>query len=233
MSAVPTRRAFVRHAVVGLPALAGASAFPASAHAAGTVLRGSDLLTSQPGMERIVRELSAVHNRIASHGRTAEDLRAAAWQIRTLITYRRASGRDEQIAEAIRTLVAREQPQRLLSAEPDLSPLRVGLLYYGVRADPPRFAIPDAAARTAAFDTLATSGVESFYMDGYELIEHLMSQGTEASLCQLIQDMMTVMEAAVSVMCLGATFIPALAPECFAASVVLALLKTMYLFMSC
>jgi hypothetical protein len=153
MSAVSTRRAFVRHAMVGLPALAGASVFPVPAHAAGSIVRGSDLLATQAGMERMVRELTTIHNRIAAHGRTPEDLRAAAWQIRTLISYRRASGRDEHVAAAIRTLVAQERPERLLSVEPDLSPLRVGLLYYGVRAEPPRFVVPDLAARAEALDT--------------------------------------------------------------------------------
>src|SRR4030095_1661331 len=103
------RRIFVRNMLVGIPALAGASALSSTVHgfAGGDVNR---LIVDAPaaGVDRALRELSAVYNQIVQSGPVRGDVKLMAPPLRALARYHQQSDRDAELSATFRDLVARE-----------------------------------------------------------------------------------------------------------------------------
>ena len=231
------RRVFVRNVAAGLPALVGAAALSPTMKAFEPRRENWDrtvLLSLESTAERTVRELATFCNQMAGRPLAASDARTAAAHLGSLVTYRQQSHRDTELSHAVRGLIAREGRQKLSLIEPDLTPLRRGVDYYGLHT--PALAIPvlDPAARAAAFDTLAQEGAGEFFVDAWTIMMLLADGALDRSwFCDVVTQMASVLEAMAAVFCLASTFIPVFAPECFAASVVLTLLKFVEYVGSC
>lgn len=211
---------------IGLPALAGAAAFPPAlaAFAGGPAARPVfDAFDAR--VDRALRDLAGFYNQIAGRGPTPADVRAVAPQLRALVSYRQTSGRDGELAAAMRGLISQEGRQRLTRAEPDLTPIRQGLQYYGMQAVPLTLGPVDRGARSLALDVLEREGAAGFYLDAWAIIDMFVTASQTPTFCDFVQEMMRVMEAMASMFCVAAVFLPIFGPECFASSVVLAILK--------
>jgi hypothetical protein len=229
------RRVFVRNLVVGLPALAGAAALPSPAFA--FPRRGvSDRLAPDPGVERTLRELAVLHNKLSGRRFTPAEAGIVAPHLRSLVTYRQQSGRDGELSRAMRGLVAREGRERLILVEPDLTPLRQGLQYYALRAPALPLAIAGPEARGRALDEVVREGAAPFFFDAWAIIDQFRQAllvGDDEWFCAFIEDMSRVLEAMAAVFCLASAFLPVFGPECFAASVILSILKFIEFVGSC
>ena len=220
------RRVFVRNLAVGLPALAGVAAWtPALSAAPGLARRTVAVDTLDSHIDRTLRELAGFYNQLAGRRLTPADARIIAPQFRSLVGYRQISGRDEELSKAIRGLITQQGRERLTLMEPDLTPMRQGLQYYGVRGHDLSLGRVDARARGLALDVLAKDGAVGFYGDALGIIGMFITASQTTAFCDFVQDMMRVLEAMASVFCVAAVFAPIFGPECFATSVVLSILK--------
>jgi len=230
------RRVFVRNMLVGIPALAGASAFSSTVHgfAGGDAYR---LIAEAPaaGVDRALRELSAVYNQIVQRGPVRSDARLVAPPLRALVTYHQQSNRDAELSAALRDLVAREGRDRLTRLDPDPALLNRGLQHYGLRA-PAIVLSADSRRRGEALDVLVKEGPGAFYEDIYGIVAYF-AWAIEAlagpTFCDFVLEAMRVLEAMAAVMCVGALLLPILGPECFASSVVLAIFKVLNFVAAC
>jgi hypothetical protein len=232
------RRTFVRSMAVGLPALAGAAAF--SPTLAAFVPRGGarpaiDAVDAH--MDRTLRELAAFYNQLSGRGLTPEDARLVAPQLRSLVTYRQGSDRDMELSSAFRGLLAQEGRHRLTAvSEADLSRLTQGLQHYGVHARSVSLVSLgglELDARSKALDTVLREGAGAFFFDAWVVIGLFVDAMVTPSFCEFVQEMTLVLEAMAALFCVAATFVPIFGPECFAASVVLAILKFINFAGSC
>ena len=229
------RRTFVRQVLAGAPALAGAAAFSGSAHAA-PVLSGSQSVHADLAIENVLQRLAGLHNELMRRRPTAADARAAFGHLHSLGRLRQQTGRDVDLSRALRGLVAHTGRHGLLTRTPDLKPLRAGLTYYGLEAAVPNLARVSYDARSSALDTLLDRGVASYYLDPaytLEMLTFAVTSGGISWVCAMFDDMSTMVEALAAVLCLAAQFLPVLAPECFAATTVLATLKVLELLAQC
>lgn len=237
MDSVSGRRVFVRNIAAGLPALVGAAAWSPTMEAL-ELRRGNWDRTALGSLdsraERTLRELASFCNQMAGRPLAAADARTVAAHLRSLVMYRQQSNRDAELSHAMRGLIAREGRQKLSLIEPDLAPLRKGIDHYGIHTPALVLHGIDPDARAAAFDMVAQDGAGEFFFDAWTIMM-LLADGAldRSSFCDLVEEMASALEAMAAVFCLASTFIPAFAPECFAASVVLAILKFVEYVGSC
>jgi hypothetical protein len=232
------RRTFVRQVIAGAPALAGVAAFSGSVHAA-PVLSGSRSVHTDLAIESVLQRLAGLHNELVRRRPTADDARAAIEYLQQLGTLRQQAGRDVELSRTLHGLVSYVGREPLLTLTPDPRTLQAGLTYYGLdagRLTIDAFGPVSYEARAAALDTLLDRGVASYYMDpayALDMLTFAVSAGGTSWICAMFDDMTTMIEALAAVLCLAAQFIPVIAPECFAASTVLATLKVLELLAQC
>src|SRR5262245_41370736 len=107
------RRVFVRNMLVGIPVLAGASAFSSTVHGFGGDAFGLIVDAPAVGVDRALRELSAVYNQIVQRGPVRSDVSLVAPPLRALLRYHQQSNRDAELSAAFSDLVAREGRERI------------------------------------------------------------------------------------------------------------------------
>lgn len=215
------RRVFVRNLMVGLPALAGGLALPAAVHAR-PVTSPSSLPNLPDEFDRELRKLAGRYN--AGLSTLASPADAVTPHLRALAIYRQQSPRDAELASAMRGLVAEHGRERFLR-EPDFAPLRRGLEYYGLPAAALVVAPAPIDVRSQALDALTRHGAETMFFDAWSIVSILGEYVSVPNFCELVQDLVNVLEAMAGIMCIAGAFLPIFAPECFASSVVLAILK--------
>jgi hypothetical protein len=222
--------------LVGIPALAGASALSSPVHgfAGGDANR---LIVDAPaaGVDRALRELSAVYNQIVQRGPTRSDVSLVAPPLRALAKYHQQSDRDAELSEAFRDLVAREGRERLAHLDPDPGLLNRGLQHYGLRA-PLIVLSVDARQRADALDLLVKRGPGAFYEDVFGLVsmfEYAVEFLAGQTFCDFVLEVIRVLEAMAAIMCVATLLAPVFGAECFASSVVLAVFKVFGFFASC
>jgi hypothetical protein len=230
------RRVFVRNVLAGIPALAGASALSSTVHgfAGGDVNR---LIVDAPaaGVDRALRELSAVYNQIVQRGPVRSDVKLMAPPLRALARYHQQSDRDAELSATFRDLVAREGREQLIRLEPDPSLVNRGLQHYGLRA-PSMVLSVDNRRRTDALDVLVRRGPGAFYEDVFGIVtmfEYAIEFMDAQTFCEFVLEAIRVLEAMAAVMCVAALLAPIFGPECFASSVVLAVFKVLGFFAAC
>jgi hypothetical protein len=188
----------------------------------------------------VLRQLAGFHNEVLRRGPTPADARVVASYLRTLIAYRNEGNRDAELAKGMREVVAQQGAARLIRIAPDRRLVVEGLAHYGVTGAVIDFGLSSPEDRLKAIERITREGARSFY--GPELlassmlaaVEYFESFGTlTADSCRELREAMSLIEAMAATMCLGAMFLPALAPECFAATVVLAVLKLISLLAQC
>jgi hypothetical protein len=218
---------FVRSMAVGFPEFAGAVALAPSVAFAGRARALPVLDAVDTRIDRALRELADSYNRMAGRDVTPVEARSVVPHFRSLVSYRQVSGRDLELADAMRDLVAQKGRQQVLVVEPDLTPLRQGLQHYGIHMPTLSLGRVDHGARTLALDVLEREGAAGFFLDAWAIVDMIAAAATAEpqTFCQLIQELMRVMEAMAALFCVAAVFAPIFGPECFAASVVLAILK--------
>lgn len=226
------RRAFVRNMVIGLPVLAGAASVSVVAHETplgpGPLLSGA---TPDSHIDLVLRQMAGLTNDIQRRGVTVEDARTAASYLRTLALYRQEAGRDAEISLAFRELIAEQGLRNVATIEPNLAHIRGALTHYGIDARRFDLGSPTYEARVAALETLAREGASPTYIDGSTILDEAAASGK--SLCEYLNEMMSLMEAMAAIFCVAGIIIPPLEAECLAASMVLALLKTINLIAQC
>jgi hypothetical protein len=229
------RRAFVRQMAIGLPVFAGAAALPAEARGSALVFTGSATLASVDArIDRVLHEMAELHNRMLQRGPTPADARVVASYLRTLGAYREVSGRDARLSRAMRELIAREGTHRLSVTDPDPALAVRGLAHYGVRAASLDIGSPSPALRMKALDTIGRDGFSSQYDELSMVLMSLESVlAWDPVVCESLRQMLVMVQTMTAMMCLAAAYVPLFAPECFAASVVLAALQMFYVLMQC
>lgn len=229
------RRTFVRSMMIGVPAFAGSATLLPAANATPAFGSFTGAVAIADGhIDGVLRRLARLHNEVAERTPTKADARRLAEEIRLLIGFRRDAGRDGLVTDAFRQIIEASGRDAVTKMEPDQARLRAGLVYYGI--EPPALPIGTSTAETRilALDTLARHGVEQYYDDSAEsLATWALVMADSPDQCRLFREMMTMFEAVAATMCLGAVVFPGLAPECFAASVVLTALKLMNIFLQC
>jgi hypothetical protein len=239
MRADRDRRTFVRHIVVGIPALAGAAAVSDALAATGSI--ASTRLTL-PGasleIDRVLHQMAALHNDLGRRRPTPADVRATAGYLRQLVAHRQETGRDARLALAFRGLVATQGRDALVGGAPDLATVRRGLARYGVNtaAGSLTLGAHSPEARGAVLDRLLRSGAATYYMDplvAFEAFSALLMETPDPDFCELLHEMIELTEILTTLFCLGAQLLPPMVPECFASAVWLALLKAIETIMQC
>lgn len=234
MQAVPDRRMFVRNVIVGVPALAGAAAFSHTAHAF-TAGPAAGAFGITPGVDRVLRQMAALHNDLRLRRPTAADARVAAGYLRELITVRQESGRDAELSRVFRELVATHGRQRLIAAEPSRAVMQQALVSYGVHATAAiGVAAPSFDAREAALERLVRTGATFYYVDPLVLLETYSAIIAEnPSFCEVLEELKEILEAMSGLLCLAAQFFPLVAPECVVAAVALAFVQLLDIIYRC
>ena len=231
------RRSFVRQVIGGAPALAGMAAFAGSVHAS-PLLSGSRSVHADLAIESILQRLAGLHNEIVRRRPTAGDAGAAIEYLQQLAALRQQTGRDVELSRVLRGLVAHMGREPLLSLPPDPRVLQAGLSYYGLEAGALSIVALGSVsydARSAALDTLLDRGVAAYYIDpayAFDMLTFAVA-GDTSWVCPMFEDMTTMVEALAAILCLAAQFVPLIAPECFAATTVLATLKVLELLAQC
>jgi hypothetical protein len=221
--------------VVGLPVLAGTTSFPATAR--GSAPAGATLVVARPDsrIDLVLRQMAVLHNDMRRRQPTPDDARTLAGYVRALSSYRQEANWDLEVSRAVRGLIAQEGADRLSRLEPDRTLVLDGFARYGVAGATIDFNGASTEARLKAIETIAKDGGTRYYED----IAYIMSQVEQAetvetaSACDTLREMMTLMEAMAATMCLAAVYLPLLAPECLATSVVLTIMKLMMLLAMC
>ena len=240
MNADAGRRTFVRNMAIGLPALVGSASLPVTALGfAPTIPALGGVIDPDARIDHVLRQIAGFHNEVLRRRPTPADARVVASYLRTLIAYRNEGNRDTELARGMKELVAQKGAARLSHIEPDRQLMVRGLSHYGVGGGVVDFGLPSPQDRLRAIETIVKEGARSFY--GFELfatellaaVEYAESLGVAQDTCKELQQAMTLLEAMAASMCLGAMFLPVLAPECFAATVVLAILKLLNLLLQC
>jgi hypothetical protein len=234
MRAVPDRRTFVRNVIVAAPAVAGATTLARAAHAfpARPAVNALGITT---GIDGVLRQMAALHNELLLRRPTEADARVVAGQIRELIAYRQQSNRDGEISRTFRDLVATQGRRTLVTTEPDRAVLQRALTHYGIHSTRAHdFRPPSTEAREAALETLTMSGATFYYVDPLVLLQtYSQILAENPSFCDYLEAAVEVLEAMVTVLCLGAQFILFIAPECVVASVALAIVQLLEIIYRC
>jgi len=234
MRAVPDRRTFVRNVIVGVPAVAGATALASAAHAfpARPAVNALGITT---GIDGVLRQMAALHNELLLRRPAEADARLVAGQLRELITYRQQSNRDGEISRAFRDLVATQGRQTLVTTEPSRAVMHRALAHYGIHSTLAHdFRPPSVEAREAALEKLVASGATFYYVDPLVLLQTYSQILTGSpSFCEFLEELGEILEAMVTMLCLGAQFIPLIAPECVVASVALVIVELLDIIYRC
>lgn len=235
MSREEGRRSFVRGMMIGVPAFAGSAALLPAVQAAPAYspFAGQSALADSR-IDDVLRRVATLHNDIAGRLPTKADARQIAGELRRLIGYRRDAGRDGLVTGAFQQIIDVQGREALIGTTPNVSPMRAGLVYYGIDPAALTLGTPSSTDRLVVVETLARRGVEPFYEYAAEATaewELLLSE--EPVSCGLFQQMMNMFEAVAATMCLGALIFPPMGPECFAATVMLTALKLINLFLNC
>lgn len=227
MQSVANRRTFVRQLAVAVPVLATTSV-PRVTHAAGTTGHEPALPSE---LAPTVKALAALHNELLHRRPTADDARRIGAHIRTIATYRLHHGSDAALAASVRAAVARDGRQAFTVPEPDAQMMRDELAAMGFEQPLASLGPSTAGARDAAIERLLRGGLTPSYLEATVVIELLVTSANGS--CETLQEMKRSIEAMAAVMCMLAQVLPVLAPECFAATAVLAMLTMSdYLFCS-
>ena len=162
-----------------------------------------------------------------------EQTREIASDLRAQVAYRRSSERDARLSTAWGALFVEDGMPRLCTMEPDVGLISRGVARYGLEGPRVSIAMPSPAFRASVIDRLAAGGLSPSLDDTSAIVGLLSGVAVDQLTCGPLQEALRLLEAMAAVMCLGATFLPVLAPECFAASVVLAMLKMFELLLQC
>ena len=225
MQSVTDRRTFVRNVVVGVPMMAGVASM---SHALGAhpLHDGARL---EPALDSMLRDLARLHNQMRRRPVTPDDVRACAAHIRSLAAYQGRS-RDAAFTTSVRDAIERLGPLAIVSQPPDLAGMRHELVAFGF--DSPMLigaTLPGPDARVEMLQRVARGGLAPLFsesgatMADYELI----GLTTVTNTCETLQAMHDQMEVVAAVMCAIAVALPVAAPDCFAATCVLAALKVL------
>ena len=233
MQSIASRRAFVRHIAVGIPVIATTS-FPSVAH--GVDAARHDGMTLPPALDSMLRDMARIHNQLRRRAPTAADARAISAHVRLVATHQLQANRDTALHTAIRTVLDREGREALTRREPDLLAMRRELTDFGF--DLPAGAPPAISrdAREAALDRLMQGGLTHLYVDSAMTLDSLTAEfelAAGADACTTLAEMAATLEAMAAVLCVMAIAIPILAPDCFAATAVLATIKMMFYLLQC
>jgi hypothetical protein len=225
MQSVTNRRTFVRNVVVGVPMMAGVASM---SHALGAYPL-HDGARLEPALDSMLRDLARLHNQMRRRPVTPDDVRACAAHMRSLAAYQ-AHSRDAAFTTSVRDAIERLGPLAIVSPPPDPAGMRHELVAFGF--DSPMVngsRLSDVDARVEMLHRIARSGLAPLFsesgatMADYELI-YLT---TVSNTCETLQAMHDQMEVLAATMCAIAVALPVVAPECFAATCVLAALKLM------
>jgi hypothetical protein len=227
------RRTFVRQVIAGVPALAGAVAVSPTAHAYLAVPARTPF-APHAGIEATLHRLAGLHNELLRRPPTVADVRVAGGHLRDLIGYRLDANRDADLRPVLQELIATHGRHTLAMAPPDLALLRAGLARYGLNASAVDFGSPSPEARAAALEMLARRGATFYFFEPlvmFETLAYILEENR--SYCAELRDLSLIMEAATAVLCGVAQFFPPVAPECLAASLVVAVLKVLEVLNDC
>jgi hypothetical protein len=232
MQSVADRRTFVRHMMIGLPVIAGTTSIPRVLGAVGAREAGA----LAPTMDSALRDIARLHNQLRRRGALAGDFRAAAAHLRTLAGYQLQGGHDGDLTRAVRELVDQRGHEILASHVPDVGDVRRQLVTFG-------FDLPTAAApivtvgdRTVALERITRGGLAQTYLDTAAVLEGVELEfmlAAAGGACEILAQMKTALETVAAIMCSIATFVPPIAPDCFAATSVLALVQLLIFLMQC
>src|SRR5688572_12667635 len=232
MQSIASRRAFVRHIAVGIPIIATTS-LPSVAHGIDTAR--PDGMTLPPALDSMLRDMARIHNQLRRRRPTAADARAISAHVRLVATHQLQANRDIALHTAIRTALDRDGREALTRREPDLLTMRRELTAFGFDLPPGAPPAISRDAREAALDRLMQGGLTHLYVDSAMALESLTAEFevAEGAACTTLAEMAATLEAMAAVLCVMAIAIPILAPDCFAATAVLATIKMMFYLLQC
>jgi hypothetical protein len=225
MQSVTDRRTFVRNVVAGIPMVVGMTSM---SHVLGAYPL-HDGARLEPALDSMLRDLARLHNQMRRRPVTPDDIRACAAHMRSLAAYQVRS-RDAAFTASVRGAIDRLGPLAIVSQPSDLAGMRHELVAFGF--DSPMVGgttLPAADARVEMLQRVARGGLAPLFsesgdsMADYELI----GLTTVTNTCETLYAMHQQMEVVVAVTCSMAVALPVLAPDCFAASCVLAALKVL------
>lgn len=224
MQSVTDRRTFVRNVVVGVPMMAGVASMP---HALGAYpLHDGGRL--EPALDSMLRDLARLHNQMRRRPVTPDDVRACAAHMRSLAAYQ-AGSRDVAFTTSVRDAIERLGPLAIVSPPPDPAAIRHELVAFGF--DSPMVngsTLSDVDARVEMLQRIARGGLAPLFSEsGLTMADYGLIGLTTLSTCETLQAMHDQMEVLAATMCAIAVALPVVAPECFAATCVLAALKVM------
>lgn len=225
MQSVTDRRTFVRNVVVGIPMVAGVASM---SHVLGAqpVHDGARL---EPALDSMLRDLARLHNQMRRRPVTPDDVRACAAHMRSLAAYQ-VSARDAAFTASVRDAIDRVGPLAIVSQPSDLAGMRHELVEFGF--DSPIVVgptPPGADVRLEMLQRVARSGLAPLFSEsGASMADYeLIGLTTVTNTCETLQQMHQQMEVVVAVTCALAAVVPVMAPDCFAATCVLAALKVL------
>jgi hypothetical protein len=235
MQTVASRRTFVRHMAIGLPVVVGAAGITHVGLEAEVSQHGMHM-PPEPQVESILRGLARIHNQLQRRPATADDARAIGVQVRTLAAYRLQANRDAVVVQAVRQGLDRMGRDAILDHQPDMEAMRQELIAFGFDRPAVSTTTGTRAERAAALDRLIEGGVTPYFDSAWFLLQnpevfHLLAN--DPNKCDVIREMIRQMEVAAALMCTIAVILPVAAAECFAATSVLAALKTLEYFIGC
>lgn len=231
MQSVTNRRTFVRNVVVGVPMMAGVASM-SGALGAHPLHDGARL---EPALDSMLRDLARLHNQMRRRPVTPDDVRACAAHIRSLAAYQGRT-RDAAFTTSVRDALERLGPLAIVSQPPDPAVMRHELVAFGF--DSPMVigaTLPDANTRVEMLQRIARGGLAPMFSEtGLTMADYELTGLTNVSnTCETLQAMHDQMEVLAATMCAIAVAIPVVAPDCFAATCVLAALKVMIWMRGC
>lgn len=232
MESVADRRTFVRNIVVGLPVIAATTSVPEVMKA----FEPHNMPPVPPALDSALRDLARLHNQLRRRPITADDRRAVAAHVRGLVAYQLQSGHDTEMARAVRDVIARQGHDAIAGATADPEVMRRELVAFGFDLPSAFSYAPTTEERSKALERIARSGLAPSYFDAAESIEgfdfSILLAGP-SDVCTTLKEMQRSVEAMAAVMCTLTIMVPVLAPDCFAATSVMAMLKLLTFLMQC
>ena len=232
MQSVTDRRTFVRNVVVGVPMVAGLASL---SHALGAT-PAHDGARLEPALDSMLRDFARLHNQMRRRPVTADDIRACAAHMRSLAAYQISSNRDASLTGSARDAIDRLGPHAILSQPADLAAMRHELVAFGFDSPLVGGSAPASAeARLEMLQRVARGGLSPLFSESGEIVGDfaLLGLTAGASSCETLREMHAQMEVVASVTCAIAVVFPVLAPDCFAATTVLAVLKVIMYVRGC
>ena len=230
MQSVTDRRTFVRNVAAGIPMVAGVVTM---SHAldARALHDGARL---EPAIDSMLRDLARLHNQMRRRPVTTDDVRACAAHMRSLAAYQASSTRDASLTSAVRDTIERLGAHAILAKPADLAGMRHELVEFGFDSPLVGGSAPAGEARLDMLQRVARGGLSPLFSDtGESLDDYALLGVAGASSCETLREMHAQMEVVAAVTCSLAVVFPPLAPDCFAATAVLAALKVIIYARSC